>query len=49
MIQFYQCNLRVLLVAVDFEGPIDTAQDVVNRGQTVYMFSVLHAYYKNGA
>ena len=46
IILFYQCNLGALLVAVEFEKPIDTSADVVQRGQAVYLNFVLHSYFK---
>lgn len=46
IILFYQCNLGALLVAVDFEKPIDSSVDVVNRGKPVYINHVLHSYFK---
>ena len=47
MVHFYQCNLRAVLVAVEFEKPIDTPVDVVERGQPVYLNPSLHSYLKS--
>ena len=34
---FYNCNLRANLIAVDYEKPVDSANDILDRGQTIYM------------
>lgn len=47
MVQFYQCNLRALLVAIEFEKPIDTSVHVVERGQPVYLNPSMHSYLKS--
>ncbi len=40
MNMFYACNLRAHLIVVTYEKPIDTLEDIVKNGQTVYIYDV---------
>ena len=37
MIFFYTCNLRVNLIAVQYERPMETFDDLVKQGNIVYL------------
>ena len=39
---FYQSTLRASLTRVEYEKPVLTHEDVVNRGQTVYIFDLAY-------
>lgn len=36
MIFFYTCNLRAILIARDYESPLETLEDVVGRGSRIF-------------
>lgn len=40
LIAFYECNLRANLVVVEFEKPIDTEQDILDRGVELHVSRV---------
>ncbi len=42
LLMFYQSNLRAHLVTVDYEKPMATMQDVLDRGQKIW--SINSAY-----
>lgn len=37
LVQFYSCNLRANLISPSFEKPIDTMEDILERGTTLYV------------
>ena len=39
---FYMSNLRANLIAQDFEKPVELPEDVIERGQNVYIVDVSH-------
>ena len=49
LVFFYLSNFRAVLVSVEYEKAIDTPQDIVNRGQPVYLHNVLHDFLTQGA
>ena len=42
IIAFYTSNLRVNLIAREYEQPVETATDVLKRDQTVYIPDVTY-------
>lgn len=45
----YQCNLRSHLTNVQYEKPIKTIQDILERGQNLYISIPLRRSYMSGA
>ncbi len=41
LVTFYQCNLRAHLASIGYEDTIDTNQDVINHGKTVWILTEL--------
>ena len=39
---FYQSNLRASLMTPQYENAIETHEDVIQRGQTVYMVEIVY-------
>ena len=40
LVAFYECNLRANLVVVQYEKPIDTEQDILDRGVELHISRV---------
>ena len=40
LLAFYECNLRANLVVVEYEKPIDTEQDILDRGVELHVSRV---------
>ncbi len=43
MTSFYNCNLRAHLAAVDYEKPVDNANDVIQQGKTPWLVAEVTA------
>ena len=41
---FYQCNLRANLIAVDYEKPLDTVKDVLKRNKPLWLSKQLYIF-----
>lgn len=44
----YQCNLRAILVNIQYESPVKTNQDLLSRGQNIYIALQMRTSYLGG-